>query len=139
LPALRIGMALLLGWATSWVVLNAGFVALRAVWAAYALADPDKAYTLSMLFVRLVIFSTMIASTSAIATLVSGNKRFSWLAGGVILAMSIPPHLYPGYVWNDYPAWYHIAYLFSIIPLAVLAGQLVKRLIPKAFGETSAA
>lgn len=128
LAILRALAALPLGWATSWLVLNGGFALLRAAWPDYASADPEKAYTLAMLIVRLLIFSSMIAATSGIATLVAGDKRFAWIAGGLILAMSIPPHLYPGYVWDDYPAWYHIVYLLSILPCAVFAGRSVRRL-----------
>ena len=136
---LRLVAALALGWATSWAILTGGFVLLRAVWPDYALADPEKAYTLTMLFVRLVIFSTMIAATAGVATLVAGDKRVSWIAGGLILALSIPPHLYPGYVWDDYPAWYHIGYLLSILPIAALAGRVVRQIIPGAFLAKSAA
>ena len=95
-PRFAVGLAL--GWATSSAVLTWGFVLLRASWPDYALAEPDKAYTLPMLFVRLFIFSSMIAATSGIATLVSGNKHSPWVVGSLILAISIPPHLYPGYV-----------------------------------------
>jgi len=74
---LRAVAGLALGWATSWVVLNGSFVLLRAGWPEYALADPEKAYTLTMLFVRLFIFSSMIAATSGVATLVAGDERFA--------------------------------------------------------------
>jgi hypothetical protein len=108
------------------VILNGGFALLRASWPAYALAEPEKAYTLAMLFVRLLIFSSMIVATSGVATLIAGDKRVAWVAGGLILALSIPPHLYPGYVWDDYPAWYHIIYLLSILPLALLGRRCVQ-------------
>ena len=137
--ALRIAAGLALGWATASVILSGGFVLLRASWPDYALADPDRAYTLTMLFVRLFIFSSMIAATSGVATLVSGNKHIPWVAGGLILAMSVPSHVYPGYVWDDYPAWYHIVYLLSILPIAVGAGRLARRTIPAALSEASAA
>ena len=129
LASFRLVAGLVLGWATSWVVLNGGFALLRASWPDYGLADPEKAYTLTMLLVRLLIFSLMIAATSCVATLVAGGKRFPWITGGLILALSIPPHLYPGYVWEDYPVWYHIVYLLSILPIAVIAGASIQRLV----------
>ena len=138
-PVLRFVAALALGWATSWAILNGGFSLLRALWLDYALADPDKAFTLTMLFVRLVIFTAMIAATAGVATLVAGDKRVPWIAGGLILALSLPPHLYPGYVWDDYPAWYHIVYLLSILPIAVFTGGLVRHLFPGVFLTESAA
>jgi hypothetical protein len=120
---LRIVAGVALGWAASWAILNGGFACLRAVWPDYAAAEPEKAYTLTMLFVRLVIFSAMIAGTTAVATLVAGDERVVWLAGGLILAFSIPPHLYPGTVWDDYPVWYHVVYLVSILPIAWFTGR----------------
>ena len=126
LTVVRRVAGLALGCATSWVVLTGGFALLRASWPDYVLADPEKDYTLTMLFVRLFIFSSMIAATSGVAALVAGDKRFAWIAGAVILALSIPAHLYPGYVWDDYPAWYHIVYLVSIVPIAVIAGRSVR-------------
>jgi hypothetical protein len=91
-----------------------------------------------MLFVRLFIFSSMIAATSGVATLVAGDKRFAWIAGGLILALSVPLHLYPGYAWDDYPVWYHIVYLLLILPIAVTAGRSVQRLYPAACHTESA-
>jgi len=129
----------MLGWAISWVVLTGGFALLRVAWPDYASADTEKAYTLTMLIVRLFIFSSMIAATSAVATLVAGDKRLAWIAGGLILALSIPPHLYPGHVWDDYPAWYHIVYLLSILPIAVSTGRMVLRQFPAASVAKSAA
>ncbi len=132
LAVVRLVAGLALGWATSWLVLTGGFALLRASWPDYASADPEKAYTLTMLFVRLFIFSSMIAATSGVATVIAGDKRIAWVAGGLILALSIPPHLYPGYVWNDYPAWYHIVYLLSTLPIAVIGGRSARRLFPAA-------
>ncbi len=139
MAVLRFVAGLALGWATSWTILTGGFSLLRVVWPDYALAEPEKAFTLTMLFVRLVIFTAMIAATAGVATLVAGDRRVAWIAGGLILALSLPPHLYPGYVWEDYPAWYHFVYLLSILPIAAFAGRLVRRLIPGAFLAESAA
>lgn len=85
-----------------------------------------------MLLVRLLIFSSMIAATSGVATLVAGDKRIAWNAGGLIVALSFPSHVYPGYVWDDYPAWCHIAYLLSILLLAIFGGRSAMRLFPAA-------
>lgn len=30
------------------------------------------------------------------------------------------------YVWDDYPVWYHLVYLFSILPIAVCSGLLAR-------------
>ena len=129
---LRVAAAVLVGVVVSRVVLDGGSMLLRTAWPAYAVAEPDRAYSLAMLFVRLVMFSTMIAAVSASGSFVARDRRFSWLAGSIILAISIPPHLYPGHVWEFYPPWYHIVYLVSIVPLALAAGHLSRRFIPEA-------
>ncbi len=139
MTVLRFVAGLALGWATSWAILTGGFSLLRAVWPDYALAEPEKAFTLTMLFARLVIFIGMISATAGVATLVAGDRRVAWIAGGLILARSLPPDLYPGYVWEDYPAWYHFVYLLSILPIAVYSGRLVRRVLPGAFLAESAA
>lgn len=100
---------------------------LRLVWPAYDAAYPERDYTLPMLCVRLLVFMVTVIATSATAALVGRDKRLAGFAGVVILAFSIPPHLYPGYVWDEYPAWYHIAWLFSIVPVALLAGHITGR------------
>ncbi len=139
MTVLRFVAGLALGWATSWTILTGGFSLLRVLWPDYALAEPEKAFTLTMLFARLVIFTAMIAATAGVATLVAGDRRVAWIAGGLILALSLPPHLYPGYVWEDYPAWYHFVYLLSILPIAVYSGRLVRRALPGVFLSESAA
>lgn len=131
MKVLRVLAALLAGFLVSRIVLDGGFLLLRTAWPAYAVAEPDRAYALIMLLVRLVFFSTMIAAVSATATLVARDVRLSWLAAALILAISIPPHLYPGYVWEHYPAWYHLVYLASIVPIALMAGRIVAPFIPE--------
>jgi len=114
------------GAATWWLILGLGFLVLRAIWHDYAAAEPQKAYTLGMLGARLLIFSLTIGATSAVAGLIARDERLAWFAGFLILAFSVPSHLYPGYVWDDYPAWYHILYLASILPIAWVSGRATR-------------
>ena len=64
------------------------------------------------------------ALTAAAATVISRQNRMGWIAGVLIFIASIPDHFYPGYVWDDYPAWYHYTYLLSILPFALLGSRL---------------
>lgn len=123
LSTLWLAGAIALGAVTWFVALGSAFVVLRQIWPAYVAAEPEKAYTLPMLFSRLLIFGSVIAASSGVAARVAGDARLAWLAGAIILAASIPSHLYPGYVWDDYPAWYHLSYLCSILPIAWVAGR----------------
>ena len=45
----------------------------------------------------------------------------------MIIGLSIPPHLYPGHIWAEYPPWYHYAYLILILPIAVASGRISSR------------
>ncbi|MGH0029319.1 MAG: hypothetical protein ACQGVC_05985 [Myxococcota bacterium] len=129
--ALRLLAAVVAGALVSRLVLDGGSVLLRAVWPAYAAAEPDRAYSLAMLLTRLVLFAGMIAAVSAAGTWVARDRRFRWVAGGIILAISAPPHLLPGEVWDAYPVWYHLTYLASILPVAVWAGGRAARYAPE--------
>jgi len=119
----RLAGAIALGAMTWFVALGSAFIVLRQIWPAYVTAEPEKAYTLPMLFSRLFIYGSAISATSAVAARFAGDERLGWLAGAIILAISIPSHLYPGYVWDDYPAWYHLSYLCSILPISWAAGR----------------
>ncbi len=121
--AFRFLGAVVAGAATWPLVLGTGFVVLRASWPEYVAAQPEKSYTLAMLFCRLVIYSSAIVATSAVAGGVARSERMAWFSGAVILAFAIPPHLYPGSVWSDYPVWYHLLFLASILPLSWLGGR----------------
>jgi len=101
------------------------------------LVEPEKAFTLTMLFARLIIFTALIAGTAGVATLVAGDRRVAWLVGGIILVLSLPQHLY--YVWDDYATWYHFVYLVTILPIAVYSGRAVRWVLPEAFPEKPAA
>jgi len=129
--AIRLITGLVLGWVTAQAIMTAGFALLRGMWPEYALAEPDKAFTLAMLFARLIVFTALISGAASVATLVSRDERAAWLVGGVVLLLSLPQHLY--YVWADYPACYHFVYLFSILPIAVYSGKAARRLFPRLF------
>lgn len=119
-----------------WIVIGAaGLGGLRAMWPNYARAEPDKSYTFAMLIARLSIsvIASIVAGTAA-AQIARGSSAAWWL-GVVLLAGSAPIHL--AIVWADYPAWYHLAYLVSLIPLTGSSGAMVtarnarSRLVPR--------
>jgi hypothetical protein len=116
----------LVGCVTWAAVAALGFATLRHVWADYALAEPQKAYTLAMLFARLTVGVICTAAGGALGTLTAGgDHRVAWALGFLFLALSLPIHL--GRVWDDYPAWYHFAYLIPLAPIAGYGGWFVRR------------
>ena len=123
MQALRLIAALLVGCATAFAIAMVGFSILRSVWPAYAAAEPTKSYTLGMLFARLGLAAVLTAGAACAATLVARDGgRAAWWLGALFLVLSLPSHLH--YVWNDYPVWYHAAYLLSLVPIAGYSGRL---------------
>ena len=93
-------------------------------WTEYAAAAPDRAYTLPMLLARL--------TTGAAATVVAGwcasriaqdhQTTALWL-GLVLLAINVPWHIQ---IWSEYPIWYHLVWLASLIPCTILGGRAAR-------------
>src|SRR5262245_10547105 len=118
----RMPAGFLAGFVTALAVAAASFTVLRAIWPAYAAAEPTKAYSLGMLWARLSIAAILTAAAGAVAALVARDGgRTAWWLGAFFFVISLPQHLYT--VWNDYPAWYHAVYLLSLIPIAGYGGR----------------
>jgi hypothetical protein len=97
----------------------------RLVWPAYAAVEEQRIFTLDMLLSRLAV--------GALATLVLGVV-VSWVARGdkrmirVILALWLTYSVVDHYtVWDQFPVWYHLAYLGYIVPLVLLGERLTRR------------
>ena len=135
---LRLIAGLLVGCVTAVAIAGAGFWVLRSAWPEYAPAEPEKVFTLGMLFARLSIAALCIAGAACVTTIVAGDSgRAAWWLGGVFVLVSLPSHLY--YVWDDYPAWYHFVYLLSLIPIAGYSARLFRAVLPVVpLGESAA-
>jgi hypothetical protein len=105
-----------------WFVVATAIHRLMCVlWPAYAVATPLLDFTLPMKIARLSLgaLSTVIAAASA--------RRMSaapWLPavlGCALLALFLPEHYK---LWNRLPVWYHLTFLCSLIPLALLGANL---------------
>jgi hypothetical protein len=121
---LRFGAALAGGCVTALAIALTATLAARTLWPAYAAAEPRKAYTLVMLVVRLAVGASCAAGSAGVATIIARDTgRAAWWLGGFLLAISLPMHLY--YEWADFPVWYHLLYLFYLMPIAGLTGRAV--------------
>lgn len=111
----------------AWVGVGAtGMWVLRHSWDAYALAEPHKAYSLSMLLARLTVGAACSLVAGWLSTVTTkGESRAAWCVGGIVLLESARVHFFV--VWADYPAWYHFAYLLSLMPLTLLGNGIARR------------
>jgi hypothetical protein len=103
------------------VVVSVGHRLVCVFWPAYAAATPVLILTLPMKLTRLALgaMSTLIAG--AVARRLSPVRWLPVALGCVLLVMFLPEHYR---LWNRFPVWYHLTFLCSLIPLAVLGARL---------------
>ena len=98
------------------------------VWADYAAAFPNRAFTLPMLLSRHAVgLAVMIASGFVVSAIARQDQRpVLWfaiiaLAGGVWVHLHEPTR-------SNYPLWYHLLYFSYLIPGPLLGGHLNQRI-----------
>jgi hypothetical protein len=89
-------------------------------WPAYATATPLLAFTLPMKVARLSLgaFSTLAAG--AAARRLSPVRWVPLAVGCVLLLLFLPQHYR---LWDRFPAWYHLTFLLSLVPLAIIGAH----------------
>lgn len=126
-PAVTVISGVLAG-GVAWTAVGlAGLFALRMGWSAYAAAEPTKSYDSAMLVSRLVVAAVGSIAAGFLATkAANGNRKAAWWLGALLLLGSMPLHLPISHfsVWEDYPAWYHAAYLLSLVVLVQFGAYL---------------
>jgi len=129
---LRFIVSLVAGCFTAVAIALAGVTVARALWPAYANAEPHKTYTLAMLCSRLAVGALCTAGAACVTTIVAqDNGRAAWWLGVLFFVISFPYHLYPGYSWSNYPVWYHVFYLSSLVPVTGLTAQIFQTAIKR--------
>jgi hypothetical protein len=119
----RVVIGVLAGLAGGIALALIGFFFLRTGWGAYAAAEPTKAYTFAMLLSRLTLgVACSVVSGFLAVVAAKANWRAGWWLGALLLLVSTPIHLFS--VWEDYPVWYHIAYLLPLMPITGFGGHL---------------
>ena len=111
----------------------AGFLAFEAVvlifllaartgWAAYADAEPTRAYSLGMFLARLVVgaLATVVGGLVT-ARLDRGTRQVALMFGVLLLLISVVWHVR---IWDQYPVWYHLSWFACIVPASLIGGRL---------------
>jgi hypothetical protein len=109
-----------------WKAIATGFTLVgNLVWPSYAAVEAQRVFTLDMFIARLLVGALANLAFGAVAALiVGGEKRGFQLALAGWMIFSVVDHYI---VWDIFPIWYHLAYLASIIPAAMLGQWLVRR------------
>jgi hypothetical protein len=109
----------LAAWVILASVLNRG---LRALLAGYTAAEVQMHFTLGMMAARLAIavVSSLVAG-GVVAAVAPSSTRVPWILGVILLAAFIPAHVT---LWKNFPIWYHVIFLVTLVPLLVLGTRL---------------
>ncbi|MGH9641069.1 MAG: hypothetical protein ACRD3Q_01460 [Terriglobales bacterium] len=91
------------------------------VWPAYAVATPLLNFTLPMKVARLSLGALCTLIAGAAARRLSSLRWLPFALGCALLVLFLPEHYK---LWSRFPAWYHLTFLGSLIPLALLGGRL---------------
>ena len=106
-------------WALVATLLNRG---LRLGFPGYAAAEPTLIFTLGMKVSRLILAALASLAAGAVAGwMVPSRRGLPWLLGAIILAAFLPVHVQ---LWTRFPAWYHLTFLGTLVPLVVLGAKI---------------
>jgi hypothetical protein len=109
----------LLTWAVVVTVINRG---LRLSLPNYTAAEHTLQFTLAMKWARLLMAIVTSLAAGAVTRWISPSSRWAPLiVGSVVLAMFVPLHIS---IWSKFPVWYHLTFLLTIIPAALVGALL---------------
>jgi len=91
--------------------------------AGYAEAERPMTFTLPMLAGRLAVGGlSSLAAGATLAWIAKSADAAATALGIVLLAVFLPVHYG---LWDKFPVWYHVVFLVSLLPLALLGARLV--------------
>ena len=109
-------------------------VILRLSWPAYASVAAAMTFTLPMLITRLSIGAVATLSAGLVTALIARRSMRATLTTGVLLLLGfVPQHIL---IWARFPAWYHLTFLLSLLPLTYLGGRVAQRMREPASART---
>jgi hypothetical protein len=96
-------------------------VLLRALWPEYVAASGDMSFTLPMKLTRLSIGALTTLAAGAVSAFIGRSSWTAVITGSLLLLVFVPEHIS---LWNKFPVWYHLTFLTSLVPLAVVGGRV---------------
>jgi hypothetical protein len=121
--------AVVVGVAAWWLVAALGYWLLRAYSLDYALAEASADFTAMMLLARLLVGIACSIVAGAVCGAVAGPESVAPAAVGGLMLILLVPIQYS--VWSDYPNWYHVVFLGTVVPIVWRSAKLAQ---PKSRG-----
>ena len=119
---MKTSLFVLLGILLWYVLVTLLDLPLRALLEGYRAAEPTFAFTLPMLLARLGISALATLATGWLLQRLSGGRpRTVGLSALLLLATLLPVHVS---LWPRFPAWYHLAFLLTLVPLYLLGARV---------------
>ena len=117
--------AVIAGFLVWWVAASLISRGIKLGWHAYAAAEVAMQFTLAMLAARLAMGALATLAAGWVTNrLAPGSRNTALSLGLLLLAFFIPVHIR---LFAAFPLWYHIAFLGSLLPLALLNWWLTMR------------
>jgi len=111
----------LVAWVLVVTVLNWG---LRLWLPGYTQAEPAMLFTLGMKIARLSIGALTSVIAGALVRAITPANLAPWIVGLVLLALFVPDHIH---LWSNFPIWYHLTFLITLVPLVLLGARLLAK------------
>ena len=120
--AMRIVLSLIVGLVVWFVVATVGNFVIRSWVPGYVEAEPAMRFTLPMLLARLGLSAvSSVAAGLACGALLRPVPVAVGLFAALLVVFFIPVHYS---LWAQFPLWYHVVFLASLAPFALLGAKL---------------
>ena len=107
------------------VVATLGNLLMRYAWPGYAEVEAAMKFTTAIMLGRLLLGAVAsLAAGFVAAWIVRRRSKAIPLLGLILLAAFIPAHYR---LWGSFPAWYHVAFLLSLVVMTPLGALLYRR------------
>jgi hypothetical protein len=112
----------LLAWVLAASLLNR---LLRIGLPGYLAAEPAMSFTLIMQLARLAVGAcASLVAGYVVARFAPAHARLPLALGALLMLLFLPVHYR---LWNQFPLWYHLVFLGSLLPLTLAGARLHRR------------
>jgi len=108
------------GLAVWMIVATVAGVIMRVSWPAYASVADAMTFTLPMMIARLSIGALATIVMGTITAVIAQSVVARLMPGVLMLVLFIPQHVM---LWEKFPVWYHLTFLFSLVPLTYVGAH----------------